>query len=580
MIYAILGLPGSGKTLYSVKKVIDYLVNTDVVILTNLPVFRGNLAEYLQKHYPEKVINLFERLVELTPEETQKFYLYRDAKKEKLKILGNGVRSTIEFLQDSKPVVYFLDELQNFYNARSYQENGLLFEFYLSQHRHLGDDVYWCTQHLKQVDVNFSRKTQEFYLMRNLSKEMISKYFKAPNVFRIETYNQAPLTRLDRPILSKDEKLDLEICKCYDTSSLGSLKGGNADTKGDRRGGISNRFAKILIIAGVLGLSVGIWYMFTYGGKKLLRSAYDFSKPVEKLEKQVPQVPQVPQVSQVSQVQVQVPQVPQVQVPQVQQLEKLQVQQVQDTITYTTETLILKRIDSSTFIEKLKNFNQNISVFEIDDTTVYIRYPAQLQEFIHMLDVETPSIFATLSIHSFKIVNSNNFDLSSLDLDADFITKITNSSGVTGINLGKLFIKLGKTKTNYIQTQSFRFKLTRGIATKISQGIEIPIKTSTVSQGTVTENITYKPVATSIKISPKFKENYLDLDFDLSIQNLLDQELYSISSTTYITTQRLQRNSSIVLLDLSQNLNSKSTGWLNFSKNDEKIIYYVTLDLE
>src|ERR1051325_11106369 len=76
-IHAISGKPGGGKSMYSVKLILDELLYGTRVVITNVPLHIPRLNEWLQTEYPSKTIDLFFRVRMLDEQMTSHFWTYR-----------------------------------------------------------------------------------------------------------------------------------------------------------------------------------------------------------------------------------------------------------------------------------------------------------------------------------------------------------------------------------------------------------------------------------------------------------------------------------------------------------------------
>jgi len=197
MVVCITGKPRGGKSYYSVAEgILPELLSRDAdgrfngrVIITNVPLNWEHVIRFIERHCPQYFLEReladwlhvwpLEREWDYMPE----FWRWRhrigddwDAvhptiNKEAYK---SGVRP--DWHLNTQPVFYVLDELHKFFNARQWSSNGLVTLDYLSQHGHFGDNVWWITQSVANVDRQFRSVTQEFRLCRNLSKERFGKF--------------------------------------------------------------------------------------------------------------------------------------------------------------------------------------------------------------------------------------------------------------------------------------------------------------------------------------------------------------------------------------------------------------------
>lgn len=238
-VHFISGKPGGGKTLYALKLIIEELLYGTRPIYTNISIIPGRLSEWLQANYPDRQIDLLNRLVLLDDEkQTPKFWTVRPGNPT-IEVLtasqwSMGQKPKYENIQDSG-VFYAIDEIHNFFNARAWQETGRDVLFYLSQHRKLGDTVICITQAIGNVDKQFRSVTQDFTYLRNLNKERMG-LFRLPAVFVRRTYG-SPATDTTPAMETGTFTLDVSgIASCYDTSQGVSIHGKGADLKERKKG--------------------------------------------------------------------------------------------------------------------------------------------------------------------------------------------------------------------------------------------------------------------------------------------------------------------------------------------------------
>lgn len=287
----ISGKPGGGKTLYSVSLIIEELRRSRRVIVTNVSLDVGKTCEYLQREFGD-TFGARWRILKIEPEQVAEFWRWfaPDAppleKKCKLKLPGGKLverlsyeerikRTPIEEGTDSVTalwwwqemqalrtacgVVYVLDEVHEFFNARKWADTGDEALHYLSQHRKLGDDVICITQSIGNVDKQFRSVAQDFTYLRNHGKEsmpLLGGIVRGARIFSRETYLE-PFTGSQRSFESRVFRLDVKgIASCYDTAAGVGIQGAGADTS-DRRKGLPPWVPLIAI----LGIGFGIWYI-------------------------------------------------------------------------------------------------------------------------------------------------------------------------------------------------------------------------------------------------------------------------------------------------------------------------------
>jgi len=220
-IHAISGKPGGGKSMYSVKLIMQELLYGSRVIITNVGLRPGAINEWIQREHPSKNIDLFKRLILIDEEQMGQFFTVRPPGSIGPKLLtkeewSNGKIPDYTGVNDSG-VMYVLDEIHIKFNARAWMNTGQDVLYYLSQHRKLGDTVIWITQAINNVDKQFRSVTQDYTFIRNLGKERMS-HFHLPSIFVRQTYTSPP-TDNATPMESGSFKMDVKgLASLYDTA--------------------------------------------------------------------------------------------------------------------------------------------------------------------------------------------------------------------------------------------------------------------------------------------------------------------------------------------------------------------------
>ena len=267
-IHFISGKPGGGKTLYSVKLIVEELVRSNRCIITNVPLLLPRLNEYLQQNYPklfeerftgEQLRHISSRIILLDEDDLPKFFTYRPDDV-RLESVSNqewkaGKRPDFSQVKDGG-VLYVLDEVHIAFNARAWAETGHEVLYYLSQHRKLGDDVICITQAIGNVDKQFRSVAQDFTYLRNLSKQRAG-LFRLPAMFIRSTYAQ-PATDNSKAMETGTFKLDVSgLASCYDTARGVGIHGRTgADTNSRKKG-----FHWLWF---VIGLPLIVWALLHY----------------------------------------------------------------------------------------------------------------------------------------------------------------------------------------------------------------------------------------------------------------------------------------------------------------------------
>lgn len=245
MIRFVIGLPGAGKTMFCVSKIIEELGYTERHVVTNMQELKlPELHLYLQKRFPDRAIDLDDRLTIIPKQATFQFYRYRSGRlvlpeppPGKISLEEFYARMESYFLpiaerpEWGRPVSYFLSEAHEFFPAKDWQEIGRPVKFYASKHRHLHDEVIVETQFPEQVEPNFRRLAQEFHQLRN-HYTMSFGPFKNRGHFERRCYMHIP-TPSSVPVEKSEYKLDVKgVANCYHTTGALGIMNRGAEPSG------------------------------------------------------------------------------------------------------------------------------------------------------------------------------------------------------------------------------------------------------------------------------------------------------------------------------------------------------------
>jgi len=303
-----LGLPGDGKSMSGVRKVESVLSQGNRYVITNLPLELGELQSYLCRTYGRD-FDCMRRVVLLTAEQVRKFWLIRANGWRLLDIPDQkwaqnvfpSLQRVYRWKETSQPVsermaleeadeqgclqlcaegqvekgdlgelclsaVYIIDECQNFWPARSYQTTPKGLPFYLTQHRHVGDDCVFITQRESQVEKVVRNLVAEYYVFKNIGARR-RLGFRLPGRFGYTCFAESPSAVGSLYQSMGTFRMDVEgLAKCYRTADGVGVGGPtmDADTK-HKPTGISWKWA----VAGLL-LLVGLAAFMPAGIAKLI----------------------------------------------------------------------------------------------------------------------------------------------------------------------------------------------------------------------------------------------------------------------------------------------------------------------
>lgn len=265
--HAISGKPGGGKSYYSVSLIIKELLSTKRPIVTNIPLNLIAMQNYFE-HVLESPIDVYERITILTPDQFGDFWRFRGngflAENITPKQFADGMRPDWD-LYPQGGVAYFLDEVHEYLNSRQWASTGPLLLYYIAKHRHLGDDVFWITQSVMNVDKQWRSTTQDYSYCRNWSKEKFKGFVKGKG-FACYVYLE-PFTGSQIEQEYFKFNLDPEIAKCYSTSIAGQSADVNQKLKGFNIKFLYLGFAIVLFLC-LLALFIFPKYLFGLFYKK------------------------------------------------------------------------------------------------------------------------------------------------------------------------------------------------------------------------------------------------------------------------------------------------------------------------
>jgi hypothetical protein len=249
MIRLVIGLPGNGKTLFCVSKIIDELLYSERMVITSCQDLKlDRLNAYLQERMPDRVIDLEKRILVLEKEEAFHFYRFRagglvlppmpESKGERrmrpeefIESVQNyfaPLRDKPEFLT---PVSYFITEAHDYFNADEWQQRGRAVQYYASKHRHLHDELVLETQFPGQLDNKMRELVQETHELINNYQRQIGPFARRGG-FERRVFYKVPKGKAE-PFQTVTFTLDTAgVASCYHTTgALGIMERG-AEEKG------------------------------------------------------------------------------------------------------------------------------------------------------------------------------------------------------------------------------------------------------------------------------------------------------------------------------------------------------------
>jgi len=270
---AIIGLPGGGKSYYAVERLLHFLETDSRQVVTNIPLVPEKVEEFILSRNGD--FSVLDRLTLIDPLDftrAKSFYLHRGAGKvldrfpESFDEFSQGGVVDLEAIEQSfgGGVVYFLDEVHQFLNARNWSSVGGDILRYLSLHRHLGDDIFWITQAPGNVDKQWRSLTQSYFTCRNFKFEKFRGFSKGSGLEVRETLNipSPHNTEIAQSVVNRP--INPKVAQCYKTSIIH----GDADTKRKSKG-ISYKWLIVAVFVVLIGGAFGVSQLFKYGTKRI-----------------------------------------------------------------------------------------------------------------------------------------------------------------------------------------------------------------------------------------------------------------------------------------------------------------------
>jgi Zonular occludens toxin (Zot) len=238
MISFITGKPGDGKTLFAVRQLLEDLVNTEIFVVTNIPLNIKKVYVYVSEKRGDRRLPFVidDRLKVIPDVEVYEFYRHRSgglvlgwspdktAGEDGLKRIDrpafvaamkkefNEITKNPEY---QKPVNYYIDEAHNFFSSREWATNGRGLLYYASQHRHLWDNIFLITQVMENVEKQLRSLVSETHSCRNQLRRRIGPVQMRP-IFRVKGYYGSDMKA--QPFANTVFKLDPSaVAGCYKT---------------------------------------------------------------------------------------------------------------------------------------------------------------------------------------------------------------------------------------------------------------------------------------------------------------------------------------------------------------------------
>jgi len=270
LICGLVGRKGSGKSFLLMHQILTELVNGDmnVVVTSNLKIDWFEVEKYLEKNPPKASRRtLSERLFFLDPSDVPQFFRFRggwelDSVSDE-RYMRAHERPDVSKCKNHPPCFFVVDEAQDSISQGDLHGCRKQLFWYLTKIRHFRDRVLWTSQRPDFVSVDLRDNTDTWWKARNFSQHKFNKFFTSGGGHRVDVYDHQPSMHFDfwnRRIEDRAFPLDLSIARCYETATVGAVKG-------SREHGLVRGFSPMWIFVGIVVLMVGGWFALTQGTK-------------------------------------------------------------------------------------------------------------------------------------------------------------------------------------------------------------------------------------------------------------------------------------------------------------------------
>lgn len=259
MIRVFTGLPGAGKSYAATEDATEELSKGFRTVFHNMVMDHGEMAIYLRERGYEPDMAL--RIRKIPEARIKDFWAYANQQ---------GVTSGRLFI---------IDEAHVFFDSRGWAETGPVMSVYLTQHRHLNDEILFVTQHPDMLDKRIRLLIAETTQFRNLRTEKWLQWFRPPAWMVWSQFHGLPRFG-QKPQAVGRKKLNLQLAKCYQTS-VGH--GGMGRSGGPEKDRATKRLSWKWILVPALALlylvNSGPELLLKWGIGKSISALSDATKP-------------------------------------------------------------------------------------------------------------------------------------------------------------------------------------------------------------------------------------------------------------------------------------------------------------
>jgi len=266
------GKPGGGKTLFAVSNLVEELRNTTRFIVTNCAIEmepwvdgagepRKGLKRSMEDTYGSD-FDCEKRIILIDDSQVYRFYAVRPVEDAEgnveVKIIPPSEDNRFRLRVEGGKVnvsgcAYFIDEAHEFFASRDWQKTGKELLSWASQQRRAGDDAWFLTQVIENVEKQLRGVSQECYWLVN-HRLLRAMMFRQPDMLTYKLYAKTPPGTNESYLAKSKVTIDREfIYGVYNTAKGVGVSGRQADI-GVRAKGL--HWSWLFAFAGVLVLAV------------------------------------------------------------------------------------------------------------------------------------------------------------------------------------------------------------------------------------------------------------------------------------------------------------------------------------
>lgn len=188
MLYIYIGKPRNGKSYGAVRTAFRELRDGKRCVVTTIE-FLPAMREALKEAGRE---DRFDDIRLLSHDQVAEFFRYRGKINGEWHVLPASQRFEFSAEKDGGGVLYVLDELHLYFNARRWAKMADAVMEYLSQHGKCGDDIIAITQAPHQLDKSFRGLAQEWVQFTNQAKTKLFGWWANPPLITFSSYLDIP----------------------------------------------------------------------------------------------------------------------------------------------------------------------------------------------------------------------------------------------------------------------------------------------------------------------------------------------------------------------------------------------------